>query len=163
MSMVEPVIARLRAWEQRYDSENPFQLVCRIQPGATREEVAEAFPNASVTGDLLSLWLSTGEAWLFQDIDYGQWGLHLLTPRDSAARTAEELASRPEDYRPGDVVVGEFLGDSDLMVFSPYEAPERRYLVAPPLDPRDEWFSLAASAAEFLEKYLASEGAKYWE
>ena len=34
--------------------------------------------------------LRSREAWLFQDIGYGQWGLHILGPVAAAARTNAE-------------------------------------------------------------------------
>ena len=48
-------------------------------------------------------------------------------------------------------------------MLAPSEAAERRYLVALPMDPRADWYAVGSSAAEFLERYLASDGEKFWE
>ncbi len=161
MRALEEVLDSLRTWVQPPGGDNPFKLACRIEPGATREELDAAPTHA---GDqLLTLWSTTREAWLFEDTEYGQWGLHLLTPAESSSRTSTEQADRRDDFRFDDVVLGEFLGDSELLVFAPSEVAERRYLIALPLDPREDWFAVGASAAEVLEQYLASDGEKYWE
>jgi len=61
------------------------------------------------------------------------------------------------------VVIGEFLGDLELLVMAPSETGERRVLVALPLDDRDDWYSAAPNLARFLARYLGSHGSKYWE
>ena len=100
---------------------------------------------------------------MFEDVDYGQWGLALLSPTASARRTAEQRALRPADYRPDDVVAGEFLGDLELLVMAPSEAGERGILIALPLDDRQEWYPAAPDLAQFLERYRDQQGAKFWE
>jgi hypothetical protein len=74
------------------------------------------------------------------------------SPTASAERTAEQRALRPADYRPDDVVAGEFLGDLELFVMAPSEAGDRRILVALPLDDRQEWYPAAPDLARSLEK-----------
>ena len=162
MPTLEEVFAALRRWVQPPDSDNPFKLACRIEPGAGLDEIKTAFPGAA-GGDVASLWLASREAWLFEDVEYRQWGLHLLTPSDSAARTATERAGRPDDIRADDIVLGEFLGDSELLVHAPSEGAARRYLIALPLDPRDDWFAAGPTSAEVFEHYADSGGEKYWE
>jgi hypothetical protein len=116
-----------------------------------------------VSPEAAALWAATGEAWLFRDVQYGQWGLHLLPPDEGARVTARERSQRPSEARPDDVVVGEFLGDLELVVLAPSEAGDRRVLVALPLDKRDEWSGAGPSLADFLDRYYAAEGAKFWE
>ncbi|HEX9033962.1 MAG TPA: hypothetical protein VF834_19145 [Streptosporangiaceae bacterium] len=113
--------------------------------------------------DLAGAWLVSRESRLFEDIDYGQWGLVLLSPVATAERTTRERAARPGAYRSDDVVAGEFLGDLDLLVIAPSEARDRRVLIALPLDDRDDWYPAAPDLARFLERYLDSRGRKFWE
>lgn len=161
MRALEEVLDSLRTWVQPSGDDDPFKLACRLEPGARREELDAAPTHA---GDqLLALWSATREAWLFEDTEYGQWGLHLLAPAESSSRTSIERVNRRDDFRTDDVVLGEFLGDSELLVFAPSEVAQRRYLIALPLDPREDWFAVGASAAEVLERYLVSDGEKYWE
>ena len=94
---------------------------------------------------------------------YGQWGLVLLTPAASAARTTKERASRPDELAPDDVVVGEFLGDLDLLVLAPGERADRKVLVALPLDPRRDWHGVGATLGDFLAAFIDAGGDKWWE
>lgn len=98
------------------------------------------------------------ESWLFRDVDYGRWGLHLLDPSTSASFTERERAHRPEDVDVADVVIGEFLGDLDLLLVD----GDGGVLVALPLDPRADWYRVAADAATFLTGFLETGGEKYW-
>jgi hypothetical protein len=163
MPTLTELFASLRNWEQPPDGDNPFKLACRVSPGASVDEIAQAAPSALESDELRALWSTSREAWLFEDVEYGQWGLHLLSPSESAARTAAERAQRSDDLRPDDVVLGEFLGDAELLVYAPSEGDGRRYLIALPLDPREDWFSAGASANEVLERLLDADGDKYWE
>lgn len=159
MPTLSEVFAALTSWEQPPGGDNPFKLSCRVDPGASADEIA----SASESEDLRELWSTSRESWLFEDAEYGQWGLHLLRPAESAARTSAERAQRSDDLRPDDVVLGEFLGDAELLVYAPSEVGGRRYLIALPLDPREDWYAAGASAVEVLERLRDANGDKYWE
>lgn len=60
-------------------------------------------------------------------------------------------------------MLGEFLGDAELLVYAPSEEGGRRYLIALPLDPRNDWYPAGASVAEVLEQLLNTGGEKHWE
>lgn len=141
---------------------NPFRLACSFDDPATTPEIEGAYPGGQVPADLVRLWSTCGGARLFEDVDYGQWGLVLLSPAASAQRTTRERAQRPHDYRPGDVVIGEFLGDQELVVLTPSEGREE-VLIALPLDDREEWLSAAGGIAEFLSRYRDALGNEFWE
>ncbi len=114
---------------------------------------------------MATFWTSFERARVFEDREYGQWGLELV-PRDEAQRFTERFkAERVRDYRDGDLVIGKFLGDSELLVV---RADEQRYdfgsvLVALPLDPRERWHEPARSLGAFLLAYARAEGQKFWE
>jgi hypothetical protein len=148
MTTLDDVFAALAAWRQPSPSSDPFNLSCRVQPGASIEDLEAAGFVGSVPDELIPLWTASRESWLFEDTEYGQWGLHLLSPGDSAARTSVERVSRPGDIRSDDIVLGEFRGDSDLLVYSRSEAPVRRILVTQPLDPRDQWLSVGGTVID---------------
>jgi len=142
---------------------NPFKLVSTVADPAEMKEIEAAWAETPAPEDARELWSAAREARLFEDVDYGQWGLVLLSPESSAARTAQERQARPSELRPDDVVVGEFLGDQELVVLAPSETGRRRVLIALPLDGRDDWFPAASSLGEFLEQYFDAVGEKYWE
>ena len=108
-------------------------------------------------------WSSSRQSRLFEDVEYGQWGLLLLSPEAAAQRTAQERVQRPAAYCADDVVIGEFLGDQELVVVAPSEADRRHVLIALPMDDRPDWYAAAGSLAEFLDRYLTAFGDKYWE
>lgn len=144
-------------------SENPFTLRSIVEGPAATSEVEEAWRDHVLPSEAISLWAACRTARLFEDQDYGQWGLILLDPAASAARTAREREERPSEFHSDDIVVGEFLGDQELLVLAPSETGQRRMLVALPLDSRTEWFGAAQSIGLFLDQYFDHVGDKYWE
>lgn len=152
MPTVNAALDACRNWTEHRDGvgSNPFRLASKVEPRASIDEVSGAWPAHALLPELEALWLSSREAWLFQDIDYGQWGLHILDPAAAAALTRDERARRPGDFEPTDAVVGEFLGDTDLLVLD----ANGSVLVALPLDPRTDWPQVASTLSEFLTRYL---------
>jgi len=142
---------------------SPGGLGSEWKPTASAEEIAAAWPDSLIPDDAVELWAVCRSARLYADTAYGQWGLVLLSPAASAARTALERAARPEDVTADDLVIGEFLGDLDLLILAPGERDERRVLVALPLDPRVEWYGVGSSLADFLVAYGEADGDKWWE
>lgn len=141
---------------------NPFKLMSTLDAPAAAAEVEEAWPSG-VPAEVADLWSASREGRLWEDVEYGQWGLSFLSPSASAQRTGLERSARPSDVRPDDVVIGEFLGDQELLVFAPSESGLRRVLVALPLDERSDWFGAAGDLGEFLDLYFESAGDKFWE
>jgi hypothetical protein len=150
---------RYRPSPTEQGSTNPFRLVSEIGDPASPEEIVGLAPSE----ELRELWASCRSARLFEDVDYGQWGLVLLDPESSCNRTMAEFADRPVDLKPDDVVIGEFLGDQELLVWAPSEEGRRRVLVALPLDARADWWPAGEGIAEFLTRYFDANGEKFWE
>jgi len=134
------VLAGFYAYAEPQDclDDNPFRLGCSLASPATDEEIRSAWPVAPPS-ELVQAWSVSRESRLFEDVDYRQWGLVVLSPTDSAERTAQQRALRSADYRQDDAVAGEFLGDLELLVIAPSEAGDRKILVALPLDGRHDW------------------------
>jgi hypothetical protein len=143
--------------------DNPFKLACSFDEPASGGEIAAAWPGTELPAELVEMWSTSRQSRLFEDVDYGQWGLVLLSPAAAARYTAAQRAGRPGAYRDDDIVVGEFLGDQELLVLAPGEAGHGHVLIALPLDDRPDWDRAADSLAEFLARYLEAAGAKYWE
>ena len=61
-----------------------------------------------------------------------------------------------------DIVIGEFLGDSDLVLYSP-SAGASHIVIALPIYGRSEWPSAAPDLVSFLSSYLEGGGDKFWE
>jgi hypothetical protein len=161
---VAQILASFSACAEPKDGlvDNPFRLGCSLAAPATDEEIRSVWSEA-VPEELLDAWSVSRESRLFEDVDYGQWGLVLLSPTASAERTAEQRRLRPAEYRPGDFVAGSFLGDLELLVMASSEVGDRKILIALPLDSRQDWYPAAPDFAHFLERYRDSQGSKYWE
>jgi hypothetical protein len=104
-------------------------------------------------------WRVAGNARLFVDSDYGQWGLHILSPAESAARSSVERSVRSREVFPDDAIVGEFLGDQELLIVD----RTGQVLVALPIDRRSAWPAVAPDIVAFLDRYWRAGGDKYWE
>lgn len=109
---------------------------------------------------------------MFQDMTYGQWGLVLWSPDQALVRHQRYVADRfnePGDLRPGDFIVGEFIGDLELVVVRCDPAMDGfgSVEIAQEIDPREEWPRVATSVGIFLREFLRSHferfGEKYWE
>jgi hypothetical protein len=162
MLTIEDLLQRFLLAPSTVRTDSPLQLVSSLDSPAADDDLEAAWPRRE-PDEVTALWRASRSARLFADSCYGQWGLAILDPFSSKKRTLAERASRPPDIRSDDVVLGEFLGDQELLVFSPSESGVRRILVALPLDPRFEWFGAARSLSEFLAKYFDAGGEKYWE
>ncbi|MGK3964542.1 SMI1/KNR4 family protein [Sorangium sp. So ce118] len=144
----------------------PFPLSCSIErPWCSVEQSFAALDlDIRMPADLEDFWHYAISARLFEDTEFGQWGLALLAPCDALARTRLFEGERPADYTVGDLIVGEFLGDSDLLLLrcDPDKADFGRALVALPIDPRRDWCDVAPSLSQFIERYALAQGDKFW-
>jgi hypothetical protein len=123
------------------------------------------FVRGACPESLARFWRVAEWAKLFEDRAYGQWGLHVLTPAKAQTETKKRCAQRPHAFDGGDLVVGRFLGDCDLLLVRCDEtAPDYgNVLIALPLDPREDWYHVGETFGEFLEAYVSARGDKFWE
>ena len=112
---------RLKPFPSEGDTRSPFKLTSTLAEPAPLSEIQEAWPGFNLPSDAVELWLACRDARLFEDAEYGQWGLALFSPDGSSKRTALERRSRPSEIWTDDVVIGEFLGDQELLVIAPSE------------------------------------------
>lgn len=165
MSKIEEALALYVGQEVRLPNEGPnggMHLISSLLGPCAAGEVEETWAWGGVAPDAQELWRCCRGARLFADATYGQWGMVLLDPATSASRTAGEMALRPSDFRSDDVVIGEFLGDLDLVVIAPSESGSRRVLVALPLDRREEWYAVGPDLGTLLERFFRADGEKFW-
>lgn len=164
MSRVRKAVDDFRAFAEPRDGigSSPFRLACWLDEPSSDLELLAAWEDVRIPEDLTELWRTSRAARLFEDIEYSQWGLRILSPEASVNRTLRERDARPFDLAPDDIVFAEFLGDQELLVRA-HGQQEDGVLVALPLDDRSDWYHAGRDVAEFLERYLASAGEKYWE
>ncbi len=122
---------------------------------ATTPVVAKHLPE-----DLESFWSKFFDAKLFEDVNYGQWGLRLLEYETSNQRTRQFNRDRPQDAARGDRVIGEFIGDLEQLVIrcDSSDVNFGHILVALPASPRDEWYRVEERLSSFLDKEAILEG-----
>lgn len=102
---------------------------------------------------------------IFEDQTYGQSGLYLLKPSEALEESRNQMNERPQDLLAGDLIIGRFFGDSDLLLVRTDENKSDfgKILISLPLDPRDNWYNVADSFEQFLERFVKARGQKYWE
>lgn len=154
-------VPRTPIWSK---SRNAPRLRCTFAAPAAASSKAQMSAEP-LPADLAAFWRLAGSARLFEDPTYGQWGLEIMTRAEGQSITIAEKRRRSHDFLEGDLVVGRFLGDSDLLVVrtDPAEEDFGHVLVALPIDPRDDWYHVSQSFTEFLATFARSEGRKYWE
>lgn len=77
----------------------------------------------------------------------------------------KRIAQRKEDFRPEDLIIGEFLGDADLLVLRcDATSPDfGNIIIALPLDFREEENIATNSLESFFNQLIAANGDKFWE
>jgi hypothetical protein len=145
------------------DGMTPMTFDCTFSSErATANDINGVLPNCP--RDLWDFWCEARSARLFVDQQYGQWGLEILDPPQAGEATNEYGKERKADYVDGDIIIGRFLGDSDLLLVrcDHTSMDYGNVLVALPLDRRSDWYRVADSFGSFLDKYVRSGGEKYW-
>ena len=119
--------------------------------------------QSDIPNDLKKFWQLVNKAILFLDTDYGQWGLKIFSLTESLRESSLEKENRPKDYINSDLVIGEFIGDSDKLVVDCSQANFGKILVSLPIDSRKDLYVVASSFKEFLNLYIDGQGEKFWE
>lgn len=163
MSRLEAIMRRFEGDPYRRAPNDPVKLISYIGSPVSAEEIERAWRPARAPVEAIELWSVCNTAHFFLDIDFGQWGLRLLGPWGSAAKTRRLAAEQYPRFRPDDVIVGEFIGDGDLLLVAPSETAHQRILVADEIVSREEWAGVGEDFATFFETYFEARGEKFWD
>lgn len=138
-----------------------FLLACSFENGV---EIEKEYPY-KIPNDLEQFWRITQSAFLFKDIQYSQWGLEIFSSRLALINTEHERQNRLKDYEDNDLIIGRFIGDSDLLVVSCNTTDNSfgQVTISLPLDKRSEWPIVSDNFQAFLNTYVKLEGDKFWE
>ncbi len=71
--------------------------------------------NIHLPDDLQELWKKCNGLSLFEDKTFGQSGLIIWSPQ-KVVEKQKTLSRNSDEFQDGDLIIGEFLGDSDLLV-----------------------------------------------
>ena len=120
--------------------------------------------DMSIPEDLEELWTQTNSLTLFEDEVFGQWGLYIFGPNEIKGHHMDVIAEQDE-YILGDLIVGRFIGDSDLLVLrcDPKAKDFGNVVIAGPIDSRSEWPIVSTNLKSFIHSFLDEEGDKFWE
>lgn len=144
----------------------PMPMHCQVLPPQPWDKKAfEESLGITLPLAIIHLWDRTSGLHIFEDVTYGQWGLIFWSPDRVITEQDKRITQRQEDFCPGDLIIAEFLGDSDLLVLRcDATAPDfGNVIIALPLDSREEWYLAANSLENFLSQFLAANGDKFWE
>ena len=120
--------------------------------------------NISLPEDLQELWQKSNGLRIFEDKTYGQSGLIIWSPQ-KVLEQQQILRQGSDEFQSGDLIIGEFLGDSDLLVVRCDQNSDDfgQLVISLPIDHRSDWYYLPYLLPEFLQKFINSQGEKFWE
>lgn len=170
MSLIAGIVENLKSdWEQPKSAihngdESPFKHHCFFLDRLVGE-VENSLLDYSIPPDLKEFWQISESAVLFKDADYGQWGLEILSPSEAAIETRKYSEDQVCNCQDGDLIIGRFFGDSDLLMIrcNEIEADFGSVHIVPPIDDRSDWPMVGKDFTAFLKTYSEKQGAKYWE
>ncbi|EHR8837433.1 SMI1/KNR4 family protein [Shigella flexneri] len=135
----------------------PFLLNCTFYDKINNVTMNDSLHNMP---QLIDFWKISNGADLFKDSQYGQWGIRIFTSDEAIEVTNKQKKERMQEFLSSDFIFGCFFGDCDLLMI---DRSSGAINVVLPIDKRSEWYMVADSLKEFLDKLLSSQGDKYWE
>lgn len=148
-----------------YGETEPFKLELAMEFSEPYDEGDLGQRFSSLPKDISDFWECNESARLFLDVEYGQWGLELLSPFDAIEATGWYLNTYHGVLLPSDLVIGKFIGDSDILIVrnDPILEDFGSILVGELIDEREDWPIVANTFTEFLQLYVEYDGQKYWD
>lgn len=142
--------------------ECPFPLRCSLNP---KNKIYPLIFQTLLPKALEDFYTISNGADLFIDQEYGQWGLKLYPFEEITFASKIYKSSRKNDALQSDLIIGEFYGDSDLLLVrcDPDSDDYGSILVVLPIDQRQDWYIVANTFEEFINKFYESQGDKFWE
>ena len=141
-------------------------LTCLALPGQSwnRAEL-ESYLNITLPQEMIDVWDKANHLRLFEDTNLDQWGTIIWTPETVAALQEEVKQWQRDEFWPTDVIIGEFCGDSELILLrcDPHLFDFGYIVIVKPIEQRRQWPVAAFSIMQFLENLLRTDGDKYWE
>jgi len=167
MTSINELISLLGKWSSPREAVHrgqkcPFLLSCHLSLNDVQRCM---LPGIDAGPDLQAFWNVSNGADLFKDDAYGQWGLRIVRPCEVDRITSRERELQSSDMLETDLVIGEFYGDSELLIVDTSGAAEGKFpvFVKLPMDERSEWPKVGDSFRDFLENYVSAQGEKFWE
>lgn len=143
--------------------EIPFKLCCSFNSGV--EDYQLSHLQRSLPREVRDFYILSNGAALFVDEQYGQWGLKIYSLDEIANATQLYFKERSRDCLEEDLIIGEFFGDTDLLLIrcDPRNKDFGSVVVVSAINPRVDWDIAASDFAFFLQELYYHQGDKYWE
>ena len=112
---------------------------------------------------LLFLKISNG-ATFFKDLDYGQWGFHILSLAE-LSEIQSKVTTWGYDLKPEWLPFVTCLGDCDILLFdlNRYEQNNTNYILYGDQEERVEnWAYIKGGFQKWIDRLIVSQGSKYW-
>ena len=129
-----------------------IELTCRLNAGIAKAEIPLDTPE-----QLRELWLRTSGGSLLVDQALGICGLTLHGPVEAKWRCRERAESGYE-VSESDWLIGEFVGDTDMLVID----VDGAVLISTGSYRRSDWYRFGSLSA-VLHRYVEENAEKYWE
>jgi len=164
------LIARIHNLEDNISSsvaQTVYRSVVEPEIPWNREKI-EKLLAVTLPSELVQFWDLCSGVRIYEDISYGQWGSIIWSPEKVVDNQVWKTTRffNNEDFYFGDIIIGEFRGDSALALIIRCDRTNSDFgsiIIASSIDPRDYWYLAAPSLDIHLEKLLAAQGAMYWE
>ena len=133
--------------------------------------LVEKAVGMAIHPDLRTFWDATSGLYLFHDIIYGQGGLVIWSPDQTAIRHPWFRSFHPDEYYigreryiTGDLIIGEFFGETNRLVLrcDPTASDYGAVMIADTAYPHTEWESPAPSLLDFLTRFVNAKGEPFW-
>ena len=139
---------------------------CQVLPPVPWDkQTIEAAIQVEIPLDLDLLWRKASSLSLFEDIANGQWGLIILAPNEIPAFQREKYSYWGKELIRGDLIIGKFVGDPDIVIVrcDPARDDFGSVVIGKAIAHRNGWFIAAPSVVAFLRAYLDAGGDWFWE
>lgn len=142
--------------------ECPLPLQCSLNP---KSKSYPQIPKVLLPKELEDFYTVSNGADLFKDQEYGQWGLKLYPIEEVTFASKIYKRNRNNDALKSDLIIGEFYGDSDLLLVrcDPNSDDYGSIFVVLPIEKRQDWYIVANTFEEFINKFYETQGDKFWE
>jgi hypothetical protein len=146
----------------------PFKYSYTVRPPkAWSKELIENQLGIGLPLEIQALWNNSSELRIYEDVNYGQGGLVIYGPQNLVSLHREKAGQKQWEgrFRQGDLVMGELIGDDELVLLrcDPEQEDFGDVIIALPIEARTQWPTVESSLTTFLEKFLESPAEKYWE
>jgi hypothetical protein len=148
-----------------YDTPKPTIYSCTVYPAKKWDKATlETRLQVTIPFEMEQLWTEASHLELYKDETYGQWGIIIWDAERVLTRQEYVKSSRLHDFLSGDLAIGEFRGDSDIILIrcDPTQPDFGVIIIADPIMRREYWATAAECLSMFLHQLRESDGDKYW-